>query len=67
MKESSKVGLLSQVNSDAYSNLMKSYSGIIRFKIEQLNSFDQINFINCDGYEDYRLTSDHEKLMKIGK
>ena len=46
---------------------MKSYSGIIRFKIEQLNNFGVNNFINCEGYEDYKMTSDYDKLMKIAR
>jgi len=67
MKESTKLGLLGEINTEVYNNLIKNYSGIIRFKIEQLNRFDENNFINCDGYDDYKLTSDHEKLMKIAK
>jgi len=67
MKESTKLGLLGEINTEVYNNLIKNYTGIIRFKIEQLNRFDENNFINCDGYDDYKLTSDHEKLMKIAK
>lgn len=67
MRESSKIGLLSQVNPEVYDGLMRSYAGIIRHKIEQLNSFESDNYINCEGYADYKQSSDYEKLMKIAK
>lgn len=46
---------------------MRSYASIIKYKIEQLNSFDSENYINCQGYNEYKVSSDYEKLMKIAK
>lgn len=40
---------------------------MIRSKIDKLVSFKQINFINIDGYKEYRFTSDCEKVLKISK
>lgn len=67
MKDSSKVGLLSEIKMDVYDKLMKNYAGIIRHKIEELTSFDTVNYINCEGYNDYKTCSDYDKLMKIAK
>jgi hypothetical protein len=62
VKESSKVGLLSQVPAAVCEGLMNNYAGIIRHKINQLN-----NYIGCEGYAEYKKSSDFDKLMKIGK
>lgn len=65
MKDSSKAGLLSQISPDAYERVMENYAGIIRHKIEELTSFDSHNYIQCEGYNEYKTCSDHDKLMKI--
>ena len=67
MKESYKIGLLSQIRDDRFDVLMKNYTGIIRHKVEELLSFEHNNFIKCEGYKEYKTTSDFDKLMKIGK
>lgn len=41
--------------------------GIIKHKIENLLSFKSSNYIAVAGYEDYKQSSDYQKLMKIAK
>jgi hypothetical protein len=64
--ESSKTGLLqnSRNEVDAITN---NYIGIIKHKIENLMSFPQNNYINASSYEEYKQTSDFQKLIRIGK
>jgi len=47
MKESLKIGLLNEVNQEVIDNLFGNYTGIIRQKIEALNTFKTVNFIKC--------------------
>lgn len=46
---------------------MRTYASIIKHKIENLNKFSTINFINATFYEEYKESSDYSKLMKIAK
>lgn len=65
MKDSSNSGILKSVNEHEVSNIFKNYAGIIRHKIENLLNFKSYNYIKCEGYREYKQTSDFEKLMKI--
>jgi hypothetical protein len=67
MKDSSKIGLLSEVRMEVYEQLMRNYAGIIKHKIDQLTSFGSDNYIKCEGYADYKTSSDYDKLMKIAR
>lgn len=41
--------------------------GIIKHKIENLINFKNYNYINTMCYEEYKESSDYQKLMKIAK
>jgi hypothetical protein len=66
INESAKGGLLKDCPREV-EEINRSFAGIIRHKVENLNSFKDYNYIKCEGYKSYKLTSDYEKLMKISK
>lgn len=66
MAESRRSGLLGEAVNVA-EQVSFDYMGIIRHKIENLLGFRNNNYIGVGGYEDYKQTSDCQKLMKIAR
>ena len=64
--ESGKKGLLQNLSSEVEAIVM-DYVGIIKHKIDNLVSFSSQNFLNIQGYEEYKEGGDYTKLMKIAK
>ena len=46
---------------------MCSYVGVIKHKIDNVLSFNNINFLKVTYYEEYKLSSDFEKIIKIAR
>jgi hypothetical protein len=67
IKESSKAGLLKGAHREEIDRIHKNYTAIIKSKIENLLAFKDHNFLQCEGYREYKWTSDCDKLMKIAR
>jgi hypothetical protein len=67
IKESTRLGLLKGVHREEIDRINDNYTAIIRRKIQQLLAFKDHNFLKCEGYREYRWTSDCDKLIKIAK
>lgn len=64
--ESKKSGLLREASVLA-EQVTYDYMGIIKHKIDNLISFRNNNYVGVNGYEEYKVTCDCQKLMKIAK
>lgn len=64
--DSSKSGLLQHSKSEVDA-IAANYVGIIRHKIENLLAFSHNNYINASNYEEYKQSSDFQKLLRIAK
>ena len=65
MRVSENSGLLNNIA--ALHPVMRAFTGIVKYKIQNLLGFASRNFINCQGYTQYKRTDDCIKLMKIAK
>ena len=67
IKESSKVGVLKGAQKQDIERVHACYATVIKQKIDQLLAFKDQNFLRCEGYREYRWTSDCDKLIKIAR
>ena len=68
LKESVHNGLLGSSNcEDVVSDIFQLFTGIIKHKIVNLKKFETCNFLKIGKYEEYRVTSDFKKLIKISR